>query len=140
MGKKSLFFLFGSNSCHQFLFDTISLFAVGGSGDCSEVGAVIGPALGEWDDMVHFSRVAFFQSQKSARLVGHAASFPLLGLAMKISVFLFIVSFCHISLTLSLSYTYTYTYTEGGLEEDLEGGVEMTPPENTGGVQPQEDD
>ena len=128
MGKKSLFFLFGSNSRHQFLFDTIPLFAVGGSGDCSEVGAVIGPALGEWDDMVHFSRVAFFQSQKSARLVGHAASFPLFGLAMKISVFLFIVSFCHSVLV------------EGGLEEDLEGVVEMTPPENTGGVQPQEDD
>jgi len=128
LGKKSLFFLFASNSCHQFLFDTIPLFSVGGSGDCSEIGAVICAAFAEWDYVIHFSRVAFFQSQKSARLVGHAAPFPLFGFPMEISVFLFIVSFCHSLLV------------EGGLEEDLEGGVEMTPPENTGGVQPQEDD
>ena len=93
--EQSLFFFPCSNLRHQFLFDAIPLFPVGSTRDCAKVGAVICATFGERDDMVYFSRVSFFQSQKSSRLVGHAASFSLFGFSVEIPIFFFIVSFCH---------------------------------------------
>lgn len=144
LGKKSLFFLFASYFGDQFFIDPIPFFSVGCSGDCSEIGTMIRSSFRKWDNMVHFSGVPFFQSQNSASLVRHASSFPLFGFSMEISVFFFIVSlFGHISLT---PFIYLSIYPLMGrrrreeLEEELEECVVKTPPENTGGVQPQEED